>query len=221
MYLNGIKNEERYVNIISGLIKNGVSNFVFKDDHGRSSRYSNIINVEMANNHGKRKNGILYKSDVNLISKDNIYYPLSIKMSNVQTSWESADSLLKNELIKFINCYGRINIPGGNCIRIDDHGINMHNFVFGNDILENSGLIVIQTIHDSNFTIYNHDTAIINCKRIFRNMEEVNSDDVYKPCIAVRKSSTRNKKNEKIKGYRIEVIPHVSSVSILDIIDLI
>lgn len=221
MYANGIKNEENYVTFINEHVALGVTNFVFKGSCGRMVVYRDVTKCMMSLNHGTRINGKLNKSDVTIIDRNNNEYYISLKMSNVQTSWESADSQLKHVLEKFIDCYGKVSIPGGNRLRIEDHGIDLTPFVFGDDINKENGSIIVQTISAADVTRYNADTVIVECRRIFRNIEDVMEDGLYKPCIAVRRDSSRNKTNPKLKGYRIEVIPQISSVSIEDIIDFI
>ncbi len=217
----GINNEVDYLNYFDASIKNGVSNFAFKGENGTMKMYKDIVKAVQVKRVTKRSAGICNKGDILLFDKCNISYPLSIKMDGVKTAWESADYSLRHVLHNFIDCYGRIELPSMVKVKIDNHAEDLEKYVFGDDIIPNDGTILIQTFNKMTPYQYNSTTAILNCHRVYNKYDEITDDTRYAPVISVRKDPLRNKSDERIKGYRVEVIPSHSAVNMLDIIDLI
>lgn len=217
----GISNEIDYLNYFNANIKNGITNFGFKGENGTIKLYKNIINVKQVKRITKRNAGICNKGDIILMDTSNNGYPLSIKMHNVKTAWESADSSLKHILYNFVNCYGRIELPNMVRVKIEEHNEQLEKYVFGDDIITNNGSVLIQTFNKAKYFNYNSDTLILECHRLYNRYEEVENDIQYAPVIAVRKDNLRNKSDTHIKGYRVEVIPSHIATNILDIVDMI
>ncbi len=217
----GFDNENDYMNFFKDRIEHGITNFVFKGANGTIKVYNNIIGVSKVIHSTRRSMGKCNKGDILLHCSTGEYIPISIKMSGTRTSWESADSSLKHILKEFIKCYGRINIPGSMSVKVIDHGINLDNYVFGHDIIDNNGTILVQTLKTTIQEEYNEDTIVLNCYRVFNNIDDINIDDRFKPVIGVRKDSSRNKKDDLIRGYRIEVIPQYVSTEISNILEYI
>lgn len=217
----GINNEVDYLNFFNASIESGVKNFCFKGDNGTTKVFKNIINAQHVKRVTKRVSGICNKGDILLIDNHGHKYPLSIKMNGVKTAWESADSSLKHILYNFLHCYGRIDIPNLLSIRVDLHDENLEKYVFGDDIIQDNGSIIIQTFNYAKYVKYNDNTIIFNSHRLYNAFDEIENDEQYAPVIAVRKDSLRNKHDSFVNGYRIQVIPQHVSTSIVDIIDLI
>lgn len=217
----GINNEIDYINFFKRNMRQGIKNFAFKGENGILKTYKNIVQVKKVERVTKRSSGLCNKADIILIDINGQHYPISIKMDGVKTSWESADSSLKHLLYNFVECYGRINIPRLVYVKIDEHSEDLEKYVFGDDILDNGGCILIQTLNNAISSKFNNDTIILNCYRVFNNFDEVKSDGIYNPVIVVRKDSKRNKKCPITKGYRIEVIPNYISTPISSIVDMI
>ena len=141
-------------------------------------------------------------------------------MHDVAITWESADSTLKEALYDFSSCYGKPVLPYGKRIIIPMDG-DLSPFVFGDDILDNDGLICIQKLTKSDFVPYCKDTIIINTSRVFSDPDHVELDDYYKPCVSVKNDANRNITDDLISGYRIEVSPFGDCVDMYDVIDQI
>jgi hypothetical protein len=217
----GNQNELDFIDIISDKINKGISNFVFKGKNGSTKLYKNICSVDKVKKITNRKaHGVCNKGDIILNSSDGHSYPISLKMSDCKTSWESADYSLKYLLYDFVNCYGKMYIPHGYKIRIDHHEEDLEKYVFGNDILTLNGSIVVQTIKNSKVYDYNISTCVFTCSRVFKDFNEVNSDKKYKPVIAIKYDSSRNKYDKKISGLRVEVVPYHVATSMDDILDI-
>lgn len=213
----GISNESDYFNYFNDSILNGISNFIFKGDNGVSNSFMNIKKVEHVKKITHRSRGICNKGDIILYDTFNNMFPLSLKMNGVKTAWESADSTLKHILYQFVDCYGKIDIPNASRIVIEEHNEELEKYVFGDDII-NNGSIIVQTLKYTNCIQYNSNTSIINCHRLYNTYSDITIDNDYTPVIAVRKDDGRNKKDHKISGYRIEVVPRHITTSIIDII---
>lgn len=215
----GIENEVVHYKAFKDSISRGITNFVLKGKNGITSRYSNIIDVEHNNKSGMRKFGACNKGDIHLIDVHGNSYPISIKMSRGRTSWESADSSLKRVLHDFIDCYGRIKIYP-NSILVYNEDIDLNKYVFGDDIIEKDGAIIISTASEKPFKAFNFNTEILYCNRVFTGINDIEQDEKFKPVIGVRSDPNRNKKDNKIRGYRIEVLPNYLVSDITSILDL-
>lgn len=203
----GKLNEYAWVDFIQSNINQGKRNIVFKGCNGVNKVYKDIIGVELAPNAlTRRSTGKVMKGDVLLINKSKNIIPLSIKMSNVKTAWESADFALKNNLKNFLDCYGRLHIPNGVYCQIPTVE-DLSPFVFGDDITNNNGAVVIQTLNECRYYDYNQKSVVIEVNRLFYNSEHLYDDDMYSPVISVRCDKGRNNHDEYLKGYRIEVVP--------------
>lgn len=209
----GNQNELDYLNFFSHQLSDGITDFVFKCEIGYSKIYKNIKRAYKVEKINTRKKGICNKGDIILVDKNNIEYPLSIKMNNTNTAWESADYSLKYLLYEFIQCNGKIEIANNIRVRIDNHNEHMEKYTFGDDIL-NGGCILIQSIKYANIIKFNNNTVVVNCHRLYYEYEQLIADNKYKPVIVIRKDSGRNKSDPVINGYRIEVIPNYASVDI-------
>lgn len=202
----GVNNEIDFVNFIDDQIKSGIRNFVFKGENGITKIYKNIIKVTHVERPTFRSKGMCNKGDVLIYSNKRNSYPLSIKMSNVKTSWESADSSLKHILKDYIMKNGRVDIKGKYVI-VKDHDVDLKCYVFGDDIIARDGCIIVQTVKDSTYSTINN-ICIMKCDRIFVNYIDVKSDKDYLPVVTIRKNRNRNINDPLIYGYRIEVNPY-------------
>lgn len=218
---NGLVNEDNFVFFIKQYVKRGYSSFVFKGDNGLSYRYDNIVTALKFESRSTRKTSGFYKADVVLVDRYKNIYPISIKMNDCTITWESADGSLKHILHDFVDCYGSPILPNSTKVIIPNDNIDLTGYVFGDDIINDDGLILIQKFKDINFIKFNKNTMVVNCSRIFKYQNDVFEDEVYTPCITVRKDNNRNLTDAKAKGYRIEVSPIGQSSNIMDIIDKI
>lgn len=216
---SGLVNEDNFVALIKQYVKQGYSSFVFKGDNGLTHRYDNIVNALKFDSRSRRSSDGFYKADAVLVDKRGDVYPVSIKMHDCMITWESADGSLKHVLYDFVDCYGSPIIPHSKKVIIPNDEVDLHDYVFGDDILNDDGIIIIQKFHESNFVRFNNKTIVVNCSRSFKSHEDVFEDELYKPCITIRKDKNRNLTDPKAKGYRIEVSPMGQSTHMDDILD--
>lgn len=218
----GLENEDAWVKFIQTSLSDGICNFVFKGVNGCNKVFKNIVAVEKQSiKHSRKKDGFALKADIYLVNTAGMKYPISIKKSNSRTSWESADFLLKNHLRQFIKCYGRFKIPPGIRIKVeDDRNINLDMFVFGDDIITNNGIILVQTMSSKLIHYkYSENTLVMSCERVFFEPEHVYGDNDYRPAISIRKDKSRNLTDELLAGYRIEVVTNHCTTNILSLVE--
>lgn len=219
---NGLINEDDFVFLIKEHIKRGYSNFVFKGANALTWRYENIVNALKFEGRSSRKAKGFYKADVVLIDKYRNIYPVSIKMHDCTITWESADGSMKDLLHEFVDCYGAPILPNSTKVIVPNtDDIDLEPYVFGDDILNDDGIILVQKFTNNDFIRFNKNTVVVNCSRVFKDFYDVLDDEVYRPCITVKKDRNRNLTDPKAKGYRIEVSPEGHSVNMLDILDQI
>lgn len=215
----GILNERKFFRFICKSIEEGISNFCFKGQNGKLILFKGITSASHITVPTRRSRGFCNKGDIILFDDVNgIEYPISIKLSETKTSWESSDFAHKHELIKFIECYGKINIPKGIKIRIYSDE-DLSKYVFGDDIIQNKGCVIIQTFDSCKYHKYNEKTILIECYRMFPDVDSINQDEYYKPVITVRSDAGRNTMDPLIGGYRVEVVPIHTSTEITKILE--
>lgn len=218
---NGLLNEDNFIFLIKQHVKSGYSSFIFKGDNGLAYRYDDIVTALKFECRSSRKTDKFYKADVVLVDRHNNIYPVSIKMSDSVIAWESADGSLKHMIYDFVDCYGSPTIPHGVKLIIPNDGIDLKPYVFGDDIIDENGIILIQKFKQSDFKKFNNHTTVVNCSRVFKHQKDVYDDSVYNPSITIRSDRSRNLSDPKAKGYRIEVSPIGQSKNIWDIVDSI
>lgn len=218
---NGLINEDNFVFFIKQYVKRGYSSFIFKGDNGLTYRYDNIVTALKFDCRSNRKISGFYKADVVLVDRYKNIYPVSLKMNDCMITWESADGSLKHILHEFVDCYGCPILPNSTKVIIPNDDVDLTGYVFGDDIINDDGLILIQKFNDLNFIPFNKSIMVVKCSRVFKYQNDVFEDEIYTPCITVRKDNNRNLTDIKAKGYRIEVSPIGQSSNMIDIVDKI
>jgi hypothetical protein len=194
----GLDNEDRLVNEVNKYINNGWGSItVIFSGSGKKEVVSGVTKAESvgADTVGRKK------SDVNLITSNGAF-PISIKKANAEY-WESADRIWgakAKAAIDFLVERGDIGIKqvGGiytfennvTGIAIPATDLEKTDFVFGSDLL-GKGIVVKETFNSGSFSWdENTGTLKVNCKKIFKTLQDVKSstDDVY---LLIRKDRTR------------------------------
>lgn len=166
--------------------------------------YYDIIGSELSGKPLPRKhnNGLLNKADVYLIKSNGDKIPLSIKDINGGYHWETADTLLKNDMLRTVNeLIEKHSIDNftGKYLKKDlliNTDVNLVDCVFGSDI-KNDGCIIV-TGGDVN--VIKDDELSISCYRVFKSDDDVLNDPEYKPVAIILKNAGRNKTHDTLKG---------------------
>lgn len=209
IYKKGIINEKSFVENIKKLLDKP-KNIIFKSLNNEI-KYKNIKDIH--HNKNNKKN---IKADVYLIDENNKKIPISIKKRNF-SFWESLDSedSFKEKIKKHIKNFEKnkkivltenkekeiyhINPPS---IWFNIKKENKKRIIFGNDIIENNGIVIIGNFEDCVFESKDK-TIKIYCDYIFNNIEELK--EYYDMGIMVFNNKTRRTKNF-IPGLRIVAV---------------
>lgn len=192
---NHSKNELKIVELFDELKPYSI---IFKSDL-TSKKYNRVERVIKRYVSNTRYNQKVNKEDVCIIT-DKGKHSISIKMSGGSTFWESADSILNSYTETIIrDLCKKFNIDNFDGRRlkkdiiIDNHNYNLINCVYGNDINENDGCVVVTDFNDYIFDEVTK-TLMIFCERIFTG-NEVLYDKIYSPVAIISKCKDRNKKS--------------------------
>lgn len=146
------------------------------------------------------------KADIKIVGKKD--YNISLKKDNA-VNWESADKTFKNKALKLIREYkDKIKLFKINSyykikptIAIEMKEEEAKKVIFGTDLKEGSGCVVIKTFNDSDFKFNETSNELeIICSHIIESMSDV-KDEEY-PYLYIRNDKTR-KVGKFIPGLRI------------------
>lgn len=208
-YKKGIINEKSFVENIKNFLDKP-KDIIFKSLNNEI-KYKNIKNI--IHNKKNKKN---LKADVYLVDIENNKIPISIKKRNF-SFWESLDSeiyfkekikkhiknLEKNKKITLIENKEKgifQLIPPSIWFNIKKE--NKKRIIFGNDIIENNGIVIIGNFENSVFE-KNEENIKVYCDYILKSIDELK--EYYDLGIIVLNNKTRRTKNF-IPGLRIVAV---------------
>lgn len=166
----GIQNELLMIKLVKQYTEGGPINIRITDGV-KNKLYKNIAGIEeMGRDTVGRK-----KADVNLVTTSNQKIPISIKKDNAET-WESADSYWSSkakDIIDSLEQQNKIDVTQtGSVFKIKPSvakaatAQEKTDVVFGSDILQRKGCVLVKTFNQRDFNIVGDELVITGTKVI-------------------------------------------------------
>lgn len=211
-YVDAISNEHTFVYAIHrGLIasKGLPLNITFVDDRLKKKTYKNIVScTHVGSSNTQRK-----KADVALIDQNGKIYPISIKMGSGDR-WESADTYWGDKARDYIKRLAKtkkikLQIQDNDTYKITPNfavkatRIEAKDVVFGADIIEGNGFVVIENFTDDDFK-QDGTKLTIRVDKVIDTIDDLDKSDY--PWFIVRNDSSRASAKIGYPGIRVTAV---------------